>query len=163
VGIKWKKISWILDADLSSFYDRIDHGWMKQFIQHRIADKRILRLVEKWLKAGIIEAGEWRASESGAIQGSSLSPLLSNIYLHYALDTWVDWWRKKHARGEVIITRWADDFVVGFQYQDDALKFQTSLQERLEKFSLEINQAKTQLIRFGRLPKAGEAVKTKNI
>lgn len=153
VGIRWKKISWILDADVSSFFDNINHKWMMKFISHRIADPRVQRLIKKWLNAGIIEEKKWRPSEAGTAQGSSLSPLLSNIYLHYALDMWVQMWRKKYAQGEVIIVRWADDFVVGFQYQDDANKFQLALDERLKKFSLKLNQAKTQLIRFGRFAK----------
>lgn len=150
VGLRWKKISWILDADISGFYDNINHEWMMKFMNHRVADTRILRLVKKWLNAGKIEGNIWSPSETGTMQGASLSPLLSNIYLHYAFDTWAEWWRKKHARGDVIITRWADDFVVGFQYRDDALKFQGELNERLGKFSLALNQAKTHLIRFGR-------------
>ena len=153
VGIRWKKISWILDADICGFYDNINHDWMMRFIQHRIADKRVQRLIKKWLNAGIIENNEWRPSELGTPQGASLSPLLSNIYLHYALDTWVEWWRKKHAKGDVIITRWADDFVVGFQHQGDARKFQIALNERLNRFSLSLNQTKTRLIRFGRFAK----------
>jgi group II intron reverse transcriptase/maturase len=153
VGLRWKKISWVLDADICGFYDNINHENMMKFIKHRVADNRMLRLIQKWLNAGIIEKNEWRPSEVGAIQGASLSPLLSNIYLHYTLDTWMEWWRKKHAKGDVICVRWADDFVVGFQYQDDANTFRLALNERLKKFSLELNQAKTKLIRFGRFAK----------
>lgn len=153
VGLRWKKISWVLDADISSFYDNIDHEHMMKFINHRVADTRVLRLIKKWLNAGVIEAKQWRPSEVGTPAGSALSPLLSNIYLHYTLDMWVEWWRKKHARGDVICVRWADDFVVGFQYQDDANKFRLALSERLNKFSLELNQEKTRLIRFGRYAK----------
>jgi RNA-directed DNA polymerase len=153
VGIRWKQISWILDADISGFFDNINHQWMMKFLSHRVVDPRALRLIKKWLNAGIIEGNKWRPSETGSAQGSSLSPLLSNIYLHYTLDMWVQWWRKKYARGDVIFVRWADDFVVGFQYQDDANKFQAALNERLNKFSLKLNQAKTQLIRFGRYAK----------
>jgi group II intron reverse transcriptase/maturase len=153
VAIRWKKISWILDADICGFYDNINHEHMMKFISHRIADPRMLRQIKKWLNAGIIERGKWRPSERGAIQGASISPLLSNIYLHYTLDTWVEWWRMKHAKGEVIIVRWADDFVVGFQYQDDANKFHAALKERLSRFTLELSQEKTKLIRFGRFAK----------
>jgi RNA-directed DNA polymerase len=153
VGIRWKKICWILDADIRGFYDNINHEWMMKFLSHRIADKRMLRLIKKWLNAGVIEANEWKQSEQGAPQGASLSPLLSNIYLHYAFDMWVKCWREKVARGDVIITRWADDFVVGFQYQDDANKFRVALNERLNKFSLSLHQDKTRLIRFGRFAK----------
>ncbi|MBF0502718.1 MAG: hypothetical protein HQM09_21470, partial [Candidatus Riflebacteria bacterium] len=128
----------------------IDHKWIEKFIEHRIADKRILRLVKKWLKAGVIEEGHWRASEEGAPQGASISPLLSNIYLHYVLDLWINQWRKRNAQGDVVIVRWADDFVVGFQYQYDAKRFLTELGERFRKFSLELHPEKTRLIRFGR-------------
>ncbi len=131
-------------------FDAINHDWMIKFLEHRIADKRVLRLIRKWLKAGVIEDGEWQASEVGSPQGSSISPLLANIYLHYALDLWVQQWRRCHARGDVIIVRWADDFVVGFQYEDDATRFREALRDRLGKFSLELHPEKTRLIRFGR-------------
>jgi len=150
VGIRFKKISWILDADVRSYFDSINHDWMVRFMEHRIADKRVLRLIKKWLKAGVIEDGEWHASEEGSPQGASISPLLANIYLHYALDLWVHQWRGRHARGDVIIVRWADDFVVGFQYEDDASRFKQELQDRLQRFSLELHPEKTRLIRFGR-------------
>jgi len=153
IGFRWRKISWILDADICGFFDNINHQWMMKFICHRIADPRVLRLIKKWLNAGIMEGNKWRPSKVGTAQGSSLSPLLSNIYLHYTLDLWVQWWRKKHAKRDTIIVRWADDFVVGFQYQDDANKFQLALKERLDKFSLKLNQEKTQIIRFGRFAK----------
>ncbi len=123
---------------------------MIRFLEYRVADQRILRLVRKWLKAGVIEDGERKANEEGCPQGSSISPLLANIYLHYVLDLWVQQWRQRHARGDVIIVRWADDFVVGFQYQDDAERFKGQLGERLRRFSLELHPEKTRLIRFGR-------------
>jgi RNA-directed DNA polymerase len=150
VGIRFKKISWILDADVRGYFDSINHDWMVRFMEHRIADQRVLRLIKKWLKAGVIEDGEWHASEEGSPQGASISPLLANIYLHYALDLWVQQWRGRHARGDVIIVRWADDFVVGLQYQDDATRFKEALQDRLHRFSLELHPEKTRLIRFGR-------------
>jgi RNA-directed DNA polymerase len=150
IGIRYKKISWILDADIRGYFDAINHDWMVKFLEHRIADKRVLRLIKKWLKAGVIENGEWKASEEGSPQGSSISPLLANIYLHYVLDLWVQQWRKRHARGDVIIVRWADDFVVGFQYEDEASRFKEDLRDRLGKFSLELHPEKTRLIRFGR-------------
>ena len=150
IGIRFKKISWILDADIRGYFDSISHDWMIRFLEHRIADQRMLRLIWKWLKAGVIEDGEWKASEEGCPQGSSISPLLANIYLHYVLDLWVQQWRQRHARGDVIIVRWADDFVVGFQYQDDAERFKEQLSERLRRFSLELHPEKTRLIRFGR-------------
>ena len=150
IAIRFKKISWMLDADVRSYFDRINHEWMERFLQHRIADKRILRLIHKWLKAGVVEDGLWTASEEGCPQGASISPLLANIYLHYVLDLWAHQWRSRHARGEVIIVRWADDFVVGFQYQDDAERFKEELADRFRKFSLELHPEKTRLIRFGR-------------
>lgn len=131
-------------------FDSINHDWMVKFLEHRIADKRVLRLIKKWLKAGVIENGEWKASEEGSPQGSSISPLLANIYLHYALDLWVQQWRQREARGDVIIVRWADDFVVGFQYEYEASRFKEALRARLERFSLALHPEKTRLIRFGR-------------
>jgi group II intron reverse transcriptase/maturase len=150
IGIRFKKISWILDADIRGYFDSISHEWMVKFLEHRIADRRMLRLIKKWLKAGVIENGEWKASEGGSPQGSSISPLLANIYLHYVLDLWVQQWRRRHARGDVIIVRWADDFVVGFQYGDEASRFKEAVRDRLQKFSLELHPEKTRLIRFGR-------------
>jgi RNA-directed DNA polymerase len=150
VAIRFKKVSWLLDADIQGYFDAICHDWMVKFIEHRIADRRILRLIKNWLKAGVIEEGKWLASEEGSPQGSSISPLLSNIYLHYVLDLWAHHWRNHHARGDVIIVRWADDFVVGFQYLDDAQRFHKELRERFEAFSLNLHPEKTRLIRFGR-------------
>ena len=150
VGIRWKKISWILDADIRGYFDSIDHGWLMKFLEHRIADGRMLRLIQKWLKAGVIEDGKWTASEEGSPQGASVSPLLANVYLHYALDVWVHWWRRRVARGDVIVVRWADDFVVGFQYETDARRFLEELRHRFQKFSPDLHPEKTRLIRFGR-------------
>jgi group II intron reverse transcriptase/maturase len=150
IGIRIKKINWILDADVRDCFGSIDHRWMVKFIEHRITDKRMLRLIKKWLKAGVIEDGKWFASEEGSPQGASISPLLANIYLHYVLDLWVQKWRQRYARGDMIIVRWADDFVVGFQYKDDAERFHVELHDRFKKFSLELNPDKTHLIRFGR-------------
>jgi len=120
-----------------------------KFLRHRIADERILRLVMKWLNAGVLEGGQWSDSGEGTQQGGSLSPMLANVYLHYVLDLWADWWRKTHARGNVIIIRFADDFVVGFQYQDDAERFREELRGRLARFALELHPEKTRLIEFG--------------
>jgi len=150
VGIRFKKISWILDADVRSYFDCVSHDWMQKFLEHRIADQRILALIRKWLKAGVLEQGKWAASEEGTPQGSSISPLLANVYLHYVFDLWAHQWRKRHARGDVIVVRWADDFVVGFQYQDDAIRFKEALHDRFQRFSLELHPEKTRLIRFGR-------------
>lgn len=144
-----KRVNWVLDADIRGFFDHLDREWLGKFLRHRIADERVLRLVTKWLNAGVLEDGNWSDSGEGAPQGGSLSPLLANVYLHYVLDLWADWWRKTHARGNVIIVRFADDFIVGFQYQDDAERFLAELRGRLAKFSLELHPGKTRLIEFG--------------
>lgn len=149
-AIRRKKVSWVLDADIRGFFDTIDHEWLVKFLEHRIADKRILRLIQKWLNAGVMEEGRWAESEEGTPQGANVSPLLANIYLHYVLDLWLSQWRKQTARGEVIVTRWADDFIVGFQHRDDAEQFLRELRERLKKFALELHPEKTRLIEFGR-------------
>lgn len=151
VGIKTKKVSWVLDADIRGFFDAIDHTWMLEFLKHRIADRRVLRLIQKWLSAGVLEKGKWAECEEGTPQGAVISPLLANVYLHYVLDLWVAHWRKTQAGGEVIIVRYADDFVVGFQHQHEAQRFLEDLRARLQKFSLELHPEKTRLIRFGRL------------
>jgi RNA-directed DNA polymerase len=143
------RVNWVLDADIRGFFDHLDRDWLMKFLRHRIADERVLRLVTKWLNAGVIEDGQWSDSGQGTQQGGSLSPLLANVYLHYVLDVWADWWRKKHARGKVIIVRWADDFIAGFQHQDDAEKFLAELRGRLAEFSLELHPGKTRLIEFG--------------
>jgi group II intron reverse transcriptase/maturase len=149
VGITKQKINWILDADLKSYFDTINHKWLVRFLEHRIGDKRIIRLIGKWLRAGVSEDGEWSKTTNGTPQGAVISPLLANIYLHYVLDQWVNKWRKS-AKGEVIIVRYADDFVMGFQYQREAKRFQRELKKRLEKFALTLNEEKTRLIEFGR-------------
>jgi group II intron reverse transcriptase/maturase len=149
-GLLRKKTTWVLDADIRGFFDAIDHGWLMKFVAHRIADKRVLRLIQKWLRAGVMEKGTWAATEKGTPQGATISPLLANIYLHYVFDLWAQQWRKRQARGEVIIVRYADDFIVGFQYRSDAEAFLRSLRERLRKFSLELHPEKTRLLMFGR-------------
>jgi RNA-directed DNA polymerase len=151
VGIRRKNVNWVLDADIRGYFDAIDHECLIKVIEHRISDGRILQLIKKWLKAGVIEDGRFTTTDEGTPQGASISPLLSNIYLHYVLDVWVQSWRKTEARGDVIIVRWADDFVMGFQYQDDAERFLKELQERFRKYSLQLHSEKTRLIRFGRL------------
>ena len=145
-----KKVNWVLDADIRGFYDSIDHEWMLKFLEHRIADRRLLRLIGKWLKAGVIEDGEWSETVEGTPQGASASPLLSNVYLHYVFDLWADQWRRRHAHGEMIIVRFADDYIVGFEHQGDARRFLVELRGRLAKFSLELALEKTRLIEFGR-------------
>ena len=150
VGIERKKVNWVLDADVKDFFTSLDHDWLARFLEHRIADKRVLRLIQKWVNAGVIEDGEWTASEVGAPQGASASPLLANVYLHYVLDRWVRQWRRRHAHGDVIIVRFADDFVAGFEHKADAEQFLTDLRERFAKFALELHPDKTRLIEFGR-------------
>lgn len=152
-GLKSKKVNWVLDADIRGFFDTIDHGWMQRFVQHRIGDQRVTRLIGKWLKAGVMEANQWRPSNEGTPQGAVISPLLANVYLHYALDLWVNQWRQRHAQGDVIIVRYADDFVLGFQHRSDAERFQEALHERLAKFSLQLHGEKTRLLEFGRYAK----------
>lgn len=150
VGIMGKKVNWVLDVDIRSFFDTIDHGWMMKFIGHRIADPRIHRLIHKWLTAGVSEDRQWSATTTGTPQGAVASPLLANVYLHYVLDLWANRWRERHARGDVIIVRYADDFVVGFQHQHEAEWFQAALKDRLEQFGLSLHPDKTRLIEFGR-------------
>jgi group II intron reverse transcriptase/maturase len=150
VGIWRKKVNWVLDADIRDFFTSLDHGWLERFLEHRIADKRVLRLIRKWLSAGVIEDGNWSQTTEGAPQGASASPLLANVYLHYVFDQWADWWRRHHARGEVIIVRFADDFTMGFEYQEDAQRFLVELRERFARFGLELHPDKTRLIEFGR-------------
>jgi group II intron reverse transcriptase/maturase len=149
-GIRRKKVNFVLDADIRGFYDAIDHGWMLRFLEHRIADRRVLRLIRKWLKAGVIEDGEWSETSEGAAQGASVSPLLSNVYLHYVFDLWADQWRRRHARGDVVIVRFADDYVVGFEHRDEAERFLADLRGRLAEFGLGLAAEKTRLIEFGR-------------
>ncbi len=150
VGIRQRKVNWVLDADIRGFFDNIDHEWMIKFLEHRIADKRVVRLIRKWLRAGVSEDGEWSKTTQGTPQGAVISPLLANIYLHYALDLWVRQWRKKYAKGDVIIVRYADDFVMGFQYREDAERCHRELRGRMLKFGLELHPEKTRMIEFGR-------------
>jgi group II intron reverse transcriptase/maturase len=150
VGIERKRVNWVLDADIRSFFDRISHEWMLKFVEHRVADRRILRLIRKWLRAGVSEEGEWSETKVGTPQGAVISPLLANIYLHYVFDLWIEAWRKKVARGDVIVVRYADDLVVGFEHQEVAEQFLKAFEERLRQFGLEVHDEKTRLIEFGR-------------
>lgn len=150
VAITSKKVNWILDADLESFFDSIDHSWLIKFLEHRIGDNRILRLIRKWLHAGIIEDGVWSASDEGSPQGSGISPLLANVFLHYVFDLWIDWWRQQPGRGDVVVVRYADDMVIGFEREADARQCMDELQQRFAKFGLKLNDGKTRLIEFGR-------------
>ena len=145
-----KKVNYIVDADIRGFFDNLDKNWMIQFMEHRVADPRILRLIRKWLKAGVMEEGQWSEPQTGTPQGSVISPLLANVYLHYSFDLWVNVWRTKWAQGEMIVVRYADDTIVGFQYQTDADRFLENLRERLAKFGLELHPDKTRRIEFGR-------------
>ena len=150
VGIDSKKVSCILDADIRSFFDEISQEWLIRFLEHRIGDRRIIRLIQKWLKAGVLEDGVVMVSDRGTGQGSVISPLLANIYLHYALDLWAVRWRRRVATGDMIIVRYADDFIVGFQHESDARRFLEEMRERLGKFALSLHPEKTRLIEFGR-------------
>jgi|HubBroStandDraft_1064217.scaffolds.fasta_scaffold75711_2 RNA-directed DNA polymerase len=150
VGLDKRKVSWVLDADIRGFFDAIDHEWMLKFLGHRIADRRILRLIRKWLRAGVSDDGTWSKTTVGTPQGAVISPLLANVFLHYVLDLWAQHWRKHYARGEVIIVRYADDFVMGFQHRDDAERCLQELRGRFVKFGLELHPEKTRLLEFGR-------------
>jgi group II intron reverse transcriptase/maturase len=150
VGIKRKKVNWILDADIRDFFTKLDQVWLEKFLEHRIADRRVLRLIRKWLNAGVIEDGKWSETTEGSPQGASVSPLLANVYLHYVFDRWARQWRRRHARGDVVVVRFADDFVVGFEHLGDAKQFLRDLRERFAKFNLELHPEKTRLIEFGR-------------
>jgi group II intron reverse transcriptase/maturase len=154
VGINSTKVNWILDADIRSFFDEISQQWLVRFLGHRIGDRRIIRLIQKWLKVGVLEDGIVTVSDRGTGQGSVISPLLANIYLHYALDLWAERWRRREATGDMIIVRYADDFIVGFQHEADARRFLDEMRERLQKFALSLHPDKTRLIEFGRFAAA---------
>ena len=156
VAIKRRRVNWILDLDLKSFFDLISHEKLVQLIGKRIADPRVLRLIQKWLKAGVMEDGVWSETEAGAPQGAVVSPLLSNVYLHYVLDQWTDQWRQR-ARGDITIVRYADDAIVGFEHQDEAECYLRDLKEQLREYGLELNEDKTRLIRFGRFARLNRA------
>jgi group II intron reverse transcriptase/maturase len=151
VGIEKKRVNWVLDADIRAFFDTLDHEWLIRFVEHRIGDRRIVRLIRKWLRAGVLEEdGRRIRQQEGAVQGGSISPLLANIYLHYVFDLWVLQWRKKRAHGDVIAVRYADDFIVGFQHRWEAERFLAELRERFARFGLALHPNKTRLIQFGR-------------
>jgi RNA-directed DNA polymerase len=150
VGLHRKRVNWVLDADIRGFFDHVNHEWTLKFLQHRVADHRILRLIQKWLKAGVSEDGQWSETKVGTPQGAVVSPLLANVYLHYVFDLWVEAWRKKVAQGDVLVVRYADDLVVGFESRAEAERFLEEFRERLAKFGLELHAEKTRLIEFGR-------------
>ncbi|HYM05111.1 MAG TPA: group II intron reverse transcriptase/maturase [Terriglobales bacterium] len=149
-GLLTRKVNWVLDLDIQGFFDGLSHPWLVKFVEHRIADRRVVRLVQKWLNAGVLEDGKHLRVEEGTPQGGSASPLLANIYLHYVFDLWVQAWRRKRAHGDVIVVRFADDIVLGFQAKSDAERFRAELEERFRKFSLELHPQKTRLLEFGR-------------
>ena len=150
VGITRKKVNWVLDCDIADFFSTLDQAWLIKFLEHRIADRRALRLIRKWLNAGVIEDGKWSETKEGSPQGASVSPLLANVYLHYVFDRWARQWRRRQAHGDMIVVRFADDLVAGFEHEDDAKQFLSDLRERFAKFSLELHPEKTRLIEFGR-------------
>ncbi len=150
VGIASTKVNWILDADIAGFFDTLSHDWLIRFVEHRIGDRRVIRLIRKWLKAGVMEDGVVAATTAGTPQGAVASPLLANIYLHYVFDRWAQRWRKRHAQGDIIIVRYGDDIVVGFEHEAEARRFLADLRQRLEEFALSLHPDKTRLIEFGR-------------
>jgi len=150
VGIQRKEVNWVLDLDIRDFFGTVSHEWLVRFMEHRIGDERILRLIRKWLKAGVLEEGVVTDSETGTPQGATVSPLLANAYLHYVFDLWAQQWRRRHATGDMIIVRYADDVVLGFEYEAEAKRFLEELRERLQEFSLSLHPDKTRLIEFGR-------------
>jgi RNA-directed DNA polymerase len=150
VGIESRKVNFILDADIRSFFDTVDQEWLIRFVEHRVGDPRIIRLIRKWLKAGVLEDGVVSVSERGTGQGAVISPLLANVYLHYVIDQWAERWRKREATGDMIIVRYADDFIIGFQHEDDARRFLEAMRARLGEYALSLNDEKTRLIEFGR-------------
>src|SRR5215475_12174155 len=149
-GLLTKKVNWVLDLDIKSFFDGISHEWLVKFVEHRIGDRRVVRLIQKWLNAGVLEDGKRTRVEEGTPQGGSASPLLANVYLHYVFDLWAQAWRRKRAQGDMIVVRFADDIVLGFQKKADADQFRTELTERTRKFNLELHPEKTRLLEFGR-------------
>jgi RNA-directed DNA polymerase len=150
VGIHQRKVNWVLDADIQGFFDTLTHEWLIRFVEHRIGDRRIVRLIQQWLNAGVLEDGRWTPGEMGTVQGGSISPLLANLYLHYVFDLWIQRWRRTRARGDVIVVRFADDFVVGFQQRTDAEQFLADLRERFARFGLTLHPDKTRVLEFGR-------------
>jgi len=148
-GLLTRKVNWVLDADIRGFFDALDREWLIKFLQHRMADRRVLRLIRKWLNAGVLEDGKRTFSKTGTVQGGSISPLLANVYLHYVFDLWTQQWRNRQAKGDVIVVRYADDFLVGFQSKTEAEAFLVALRERLTRFGLELHPDKTRLIEFG--------------
>jgi len=159
VGILRRNVNWVLDVDIRGFFDAIDHGWMQRFIELRIADRRILRLIQKWLSAGVLKDGMKTVENTGSPQGATISPLLSNVYLHYVFDLWVERWRRRIARGHMVVVRYADDVTLGFQHEAEARRFLSDLEKRCSAFGLELNAQKTRLVRFGKIATRQRAVR----
>jgi group II intron reverse transcriptase/maturase len=149
VALTRKRVNYVLDCDIRGFFDTLSHGWLVKFLQHRVADPRLLRLIQKWLRAGGSEEGQWAETTVGVPQGAVVSPLLANVYLHYVFDLWVEAWRKRIAQGDMVVVRFADDFVLGFESRSEAERFLAALQDRLHQFGLELHAEKTRLIKFG--------------
>ncbi len=145
-----QRVNFVLDVDIRTFFDSVDHGWLMRMVAHRIADPRVLRLIERWLGAGVLESGQWKAVEAGTPQGSGISPILANVFLHYVVDLWVHQWRRRRAAGQVIVCRYADDMVLGCQFEADGKQFLADLKDRLAQFGLSLHEGKTRLIEFGR-------------
>ena len=154
VGVSARRVNWRPDADIAKFFDTIEHDWLIKFIEHRVADARVIRLIKKWLYAGVLEDGQITRSELGTVQGGSISPLLANVYLHYAFDLWAEQWRGRHAKGDMVIVRYADDWVAGFEHRGDAERFRRDVAQRLATFGLALHENKTRLIVFGRFARA---------
>jgi group II intron reverse transcriptase/maturase len=150
VAIKRGSVNWVLDADIRDFFSTVSHEWLEQFVGHRIADKRILRLIHQWLRAGVMEDGLLAWEQAGTVQGATISPLLANLYLHHVFDLWANWWRQRNAKGEVYLIRYADDLIAAFEYREDAERFWAEVRERFVRFGLELHPDKTRLIEFGR-------------
>ena len=157
MGVEVRRVNWILDADIAKFFDTIEHAWLIKFVEHRVADARVVRLIKSWLHAGVLEDGRVRQSELGTVQGGSISPLLANIYLHFVLDLWAQSWRQRRATGDMVIVRYADDWVAGFEHRLDAERFHREVGERLQKFGLKLHENKTRLIEFGRFARTNRS------
>ena len=145
-----QRVSWVLDLDIRTFFDSVDHGWLVRMLGHRIADPRILRLIERWLKAGVLESGRWEPVEVGTPQGSGISPILANVFLHYVVDLWVNQWRRHRAAGQIVVCRYADDLVIGCQREGDGKTLLVALKDRLAQFGLSLHEGKTRLVALGR-------------
>ena len=156
-AVMTQRVNWVLDLDIRTFFDSVDHGWLVRMLGHRIADPRVLRLIERWLKAGILESGRWEPVEIGTPQGSGISPILANVFLHYAVDLWIHHWRRHHAAGQIIVCRYADDLAIGCQQEADGKQLLAALTDRLKQFGLAVHEGKTRLIEFGRFAAARRA------